>query len=56
MGRKRTGLPVHGWLIVDKPEGPSSSHIVGMVRRLTNAAKVGHGGTLDPLAASCRSP
>tara|TARA_B100000315_G_scaffold245809_1_gene272294 strand:- start:48 stop:986 length:939 start_codon:yes stop_codon:yes gene_type:complete len=50
MGRKRRGVPIHGWLIIDKPSGLSSNDVVGRVRRATNAAKVGHGGTLDPLA------
>jgi tRNA pseudouridine55 synthase len=50
MGRKRRGTPIHGWLIIDKPAGITSSDVVGRVRRATNAAKVGHGGTLDPLA------
>ncbi|MFQ5764455.1 MAG: tRNA pseudouridine(55) synthase TruB [Rhodospirillales bacterium] len=50
MGRKHRGKPIHGWVIIDKPEGLSSSAVVGRVRRLTGAAKVGHGGTLDPLA------
>jgi len=50
MGRKRKGDPVHGWLIVDKPAGLTSSAVVGKVRRLFNAAKAGHGGTLDPMA------
>ena len=50
MGRKRRGKPIHGWLVIDKPSGISSNGIVGRVRRITGAAKVGHGGTLDPLA------
>ena len=50
MGRKRKGDPVHGWLIVDKPAGITSSAVVGKVKRIFNAAKAGHGGTLDPLA------
>ncbi|MEQ8193257.1 MAG: tRNA pseudouridine(55) synthase TruB [Rhodospirillales bacterium] len=50
MARKRRGVPIHGWLIIDKPPGMTSNAVVGAVRRLTNAAKVGHGGTLDPLA------
>jgi tRNA pseudouridine55 synthase len=41
---------IDGWLIVDKPLGLTSTAAVGMVRRITGAAKVGHGGTLDPLA------
>lgn len=51
MARKRKGLPVHGWLIVDKPLGVTSSAVVGRARRLFNAAKAGHGGTLDPMAS-----
>src|SRR5450432_2230237 len=50
MGRSRGGTPVHGWLVLDKPFGMSSSRAVGAVRRLFDAAKAGHGGTLDPLA------
>ena len=46
----RKGNPVHGWVILDKPEELSSSRAVGIVRRVFNAAKAGHGGTLDPLA------
>jgi tRNA pseudouridine55 synthase len=44
------GLPIHGWLCLDKPEGMTSTDAVNRVRRITNARKVGHGGTLDPLA------
>jgi len=51
MGRKRRGLPINGWLAIDKPLGISSAAAVAQVRRITNAAKVGHGGTLDPLAS-----
>jgi tRNA pseudouridine55 synthase len=50
MARKRHGLPVHGWIILDKPSGMTSTHAVAAVKRLTRAAKAGHGGTLDPLA------
>lgn len=50
MSRRRKGNPVSGWVIVDKPEGPTSTQIVGIVRRLFNAQKAGHAGTLDPLA------
>ncbi|OIR09176.1 tRNA pseudouridine synthase B [mine drainage metagenome] len=51
MGRKRTGTPIHGWIAIDKPLGMTSTAVVTRVRRLTGAAKVGHGGTLDPLAS-----
>lgn len=50
MGRKRKGRPVHGWLVVDKPSGPTSTQVLGRVKRLFNAAKAGHAGTLDPIA------
>lgn len=48
---KRKGRPVHGWVIVDKPLGLTSTQCLAKVRRLTDAAKAGHGGTLDPLAS-----
>jgi tRNA pseudouridine55 synthase len=47
---RRRGRPIHGWLCLDKPAGMTSTDAVGRVRRITGAAKVGHGGTLDPLA------
>ncbi len=50
MARKRTGIAIDGWLAVDKPLGVTSTQVVTEVRRATGAAKVGHGGTLDPLA------
>lgn len=45
----------HGWLILDKPRGLGSTQAVGMVKRVLRQGgyaktKVGHGGTLDPLA------
>lgn len=42
---------VDGWLVLDKPVGLGSTQAVGKVRRLFNAEKAGHGGTLDPLAS-----
>ena len=48
--RKRKGDPVHGWLAVDKPVDVTSTQVVGILKRLFNAQKAGHGGTLDPLA------
>jgi len=51
MGRKRRkGRPINGWLVIDKDLGETSTGVVGAVRRLTQAQKAGHGGTLDPLA------
>jgi tRNA pseudouridine55 synthase len=42
--------PLHGWLIINKPQGPSSAQVVGKVKHLLKPLKIGHGGTLDPLA------
>ena len=50
MARRRKGSPVSGWLILDKPQGMTSTQAVTKVRRLFDAAKAGHAGTLDPLA------
>lgn len=50
MGRRKKGLDINGWLVVDKPLGMSSATAVAAVRRITKAKKVGHAGTLDPLA------
>jgi tRNA pseudouridine55 synthase len=50
MGRKKKGDPVSGWVCLDKPYDFGSTQAVGRVRRLFNARKAGHAGTLDPLA------
>ena len=50
MARRRRGNPVNGWVILDKPSGITSTHAVNVVRRVFDAAKAGHSGTLDPLA------
>jgi tRNA pseudouridine55 synthase len=50
VARKRKGVPLNGWLAIDKPLGLTSTQVIGRVRRLTQANKIGHGGTLDPLA------
>ncbi|MDX5365442.1 MAG: tRNA pseudouridine(55) synthase TruB [Alphaproteobacteria bacterium] len=50
MARRKKGDPVSGWVVVDKPLGPTSSDVVNKVRRAFNAQKAGHAGTLDPLA------
>ena len=42
---------VHGWLVLDKPVGVTSTTAVAILKRLTRARKVGHAGTLDPLAS-----
>lgn len=41
---------VHGWVVLDKPAGMTSIHAVSRLKRLFNAKKAGHAGTLDPLA------
>jgi tRNA pseudouridine55 synthase len=50
-GKKRKGEPVHGWLALDKPIDMTSTQAVGLCKRLLDAQKAGHGGTLDPLAS-----
>lgn len=50
MGRKSAGQPIHGWISVDKPSGITAAKVVARVKRALDAQKVGHGGTLDPLA------
>ena len=50
MARKRAGRRIDGWLVLDKPSGMTSTAAVTTVKRLTGAAKLGHAGTLDPLA------
>lgn len=50
MARRKKGNPVHGWLVLDKPFEMTSTRAVGVLKRLFFAQKVGHAGTLDPLA------
>ncbi len=47
---KHQRVPVHGVLLLDKPEGVSSTYALGVAKRLLNAEKAGHTGTLDPFA------
>ncbi|MBL8831797.1 MAG: tRNA pseudouridine(55) synthase TruB [Rhodospirillales bacterium] len=51
MNGKKARDKVDGWVILDKPVGPTSTQALGRVRRVFNAAKGGHAGTLDPLAS-----
>ncbi len=48
--RKRKGEPITGWINLFKPVDMTSTQAVAIIKRLYNAEKVGHGGTLDPLA------
>ena len=51
MARSSLGPGLDGILVIDKPIGPTSHDIVGLVRRLAATRRVGHGGTLDPFAS-----
>ena len=46
----RKGRDISGWLVVDKPAGPTSTAVVNKVRWAFGAKKAGHAGTLDPEA------
>ena len=50
MRRRQRGRAVHGWLVIDKPSGMTSTAVVNKVKWLLDARKAGHGGTLDPMA------
>jgi tRNA pseudouridine55 synthase len=51
MGRRKKGEVVNGWVCLDKPFELGSTDAVSKIRRLFNAQKAGHAGTLDPLAS-----
>ncbi|TGY88843.1 tRNA pseudouridine(55) synthase TruB [Marinicauda algicola] len=51
MGRRKKGRAVHGWINLDKPLDMTSTQAVSAVRRIFDAKKAGHAGTLDPLAS-----
>lgn len=51
MARRKKGDLVNGWVCLDKPYEMGSTEAVTKVRRLFNAQKAGHAGTLDPLAS-----
>src|SRR5437879_4014940 len=48
---KREKRDVHGWIVLDKPIGMTSTHAVAVIKRLFKARRAGHAGTLDPLAS-----
>ena len=50
MARRKKGLAISGWIVLDKDHDMGSTTAVSRVRRLFNAQKAGHAGTLDPLA------
>lgn len=47
---KRVKNKLNGWICLDKPYGMTSTQAVGAVKRLLSPEKIGHAGTLDPLA------
>ena len=49
--KRRDKRDVHGWVVLDKPVGMTSTHAVSVVKRLFSAKRCGHAGTLDPLAS-----
>ncbi len=50
MARRKKGLDIHGIVLLDKRQGISSNKAMQEVKRLYNANKAGHTGSLDPLA------
>lgn len=50
MARRKKGQAISGWINLDKPYDMTSTHAVSRIRRLFDAQKAGHAGTLDPLA------
>ncbi len=51
MSRRKKGEDISGWVVLDKAEDITSTQAVSAVRRVFNAQKAGHSGTLDPLAS-----
>jgi tRNA pseudouridine55 synthase len=51
MARRKRPSTVHGWILLDKPVGITSTQAVGVIKRLFGTPKAGHAGTLDPLAS-----
>jgi tRNA pseudouridine55 synthase len=51
MARKPKGHRIDGWLALDKPKGLTSADAMNRVKRALHPQKIGHGGTLDPLAS-----
>ncbi len=47
-GRRRGNTTIHGWIVIDKPAGMTSTRVVEKVRSAFDLRKVGHAGTLDP--------
>jgi tRNA pseudouridine55 synthase len=50
---RRIKRDVHGWIVLDKAVGMTSTQAVGAIKRLFQCKRAGHAGTLDPLASGC---
>jgi tRNA pseudouridine55 synthase len=50
---RREKRDVHGWIVLDKSVGMTSTQAVGAIKRLFSCKRAGHAGTLDPLASGC---
>ena len=50
MARRKKGHVINGWINLHKPAGVTSTQAVSIVKRALRPKKIGHGGTLDPLA------
>jgi tRNA pseudouridine55 synthase len=50
---RRQKHDVHGWIVLDKAVGITSTQAVGAIKRLFSCKRAGHAGTLDPLASGC---
>ncbi len=51
--QKKKRNRIDGWLVLDKPEGMTSNDALNRIKRVLHPEKVGHAGTLDPLASGC---
>ncbi len=51
MARIKKYAKIHGWLLLDKPVGISSTQALNAVQHIFGVQKIGHGGTLDPFAS-----
>jgi tRNA pseudouridine55 synthase len=51
VAKKNKKRDIHGWVVLDKPVGMTSTHAVAVIKRLFAAKRAGHAGTLDPLAS-----
>src|SRR5947208_16852161 len=50
---KRQTRDIHGWTVLDKPVGMTSTHAVSVLKHLFAARSAGHAGTLHPRSSGC---